>query len=179
MASLVGGRPLRTSLSEVFVTIKVPPDISIASIASMLISAPVFEPEVEDDAPIPAQSEAKPKRQITPPSNEELAELQELAAEVGELADEIATRVGSLGHELQAKKKLLLTKLLGHGLTEVRVEGRPVIKVTTDKKKDTTKKTITAVFGASEGSAIWNKLPYKESEGLSVPTRDQGDGPTE
>jgi len=160
------------------VTIKVPPNISIGSIASLLISAPVFEPDAEDDLP-PAQSDPKPKRQITPPSNEELAELQELAAEVGELADEIATRVGSLGHELQAKKKQLLTKLLQHGLSEVRVEGRPVMKVTTDKRKDTSKKTITAVFGASEGSSIWNRIPYKESEGLSVPTRDQGDGPTE
>ena len=123
--------------------------------------------------------ETKAPKQITAATPEELAEIEELAADVGDLVDELGSRIGSLAAELKIKKDDLKQRMLSHGLGEVRVEGRPAIKLTVESRKDTTKKAIVGVLGAEDGAALWTSLPTKDSDSLSVPPKSAGDGPSE
>lgn len=155
-----------------------PSDISMREIVARLLG-PILD---RDPEPQSAQAEdkggARPKRQIAPPTPEELLQIEALAVEVSELAEELARRIGPLGTEFAAKKKQLLNHLLDHGLNEVRPEGWPAIKVSTENKRDVTKKAMVATFGPKEGARIWTELPQKKTESLSISAR-QFDGPSE
>lgn len=120
------------------------------------------------DSPVAPPPQAK---QISAPTAAELKEVQELADQAAELYDEIEELVGAKTAELAAKKTALRERMLGHGLKEVTVAGRPAIALATKRDKEVTKKAITGLLGVEETAKLWNNLPVKTSHYISIPPR--------
>lgn len=146
---------------------KGPPNISLAEIVAAMFNTGQA-PEVTD---VPSEATVPPAAQITPPTEEDWAAMKALAEEAAELDDQISALAGALMIELAEKKKALRIKMVSHNVTEVPIAGRGAAVLSVERKKETTKKALTAVVGPEQANDIWKKLGTKTSYSLSIPPR--------
>lgn len=132
-------------------------------IRSLSLSSGQTKDVVESDATVP-------------PTEEELAAIEELAEKAAHLQDELRAAVGTKQRELKALKSQLKDRLLHHGLDEVNIAGRPPIELSVTKSRKPTRKNITAVMvevdpenGKKRALNLWNKIPQTKSHSISIP----------
>jgi hypothetical protein len=148
--------------------VKVTATVSIADLLGAIFTSgsPKEAEPSEVTPPNPA-----PKKQIVPATPEQMILVTELAEETCELYDKIQELTAELAPKLAAKKKELLEVMLLHGLKKVEVSGRPPVEAVISNNKNSTKKAIVSVLGVDEGNKLWNNLPIRTSESLSIPPK--------
>lgn len=139
-----------------------------------IVTAMFTDPPANTGGSEPSEPNNNPPpevRQITAATPADMVAIKALADQCGELFDEIEELVGNKAAELGEKKQALKELLLNHGLKEVAVAGRTPITLATKRDKETSKKAITGVLGATDANALWSKLPVKTSHYISIPPR--------
>ncbi len=129
--------------------------------------------------------------QVRAPTDNELAELEQIAFDAARVQDELRAAVGDLDKKLRGLRDQLKERLLRHGLKEVVIAGRPPIELTESNSRKPTRKSIIEVLEAAEVSKIvnpspkalkeakakgkmkalnlWNAIPQSTSYGISIP----------
>jgi hypothetical protein len=92
------------------------------------------------------EAEAAIQRQVRPPTDNELAEIEELAQKAAELQDKLKAASGDMPGELKKLRDQLKQKFLDHGLEEVKIPGRPPIELTSSSSRRPTRKAITDLY---------------------------------
>jgi|3_EtaG_2_1085321.scaffolds.fasta_scaffold00329_5 hypothetical protein len=117
------------------------------------------------------------EEQVRPANSQELAEIEELASQAAQIQDFIKSTIGSKSQELRKLKAQLKERLLKHGMSEVNIDGRPPIELTTSSSRKGTRKSIITVlqkeFGDKDGKMkalnLWNKIDPTTSHSISIP----------
>jgi hypothetical protein len=123
--------------------------------------------------------------QVRPPTDNEKAAIEKIAAEAAALQDEIADLMGDRGSRLSALRKDLTGKMIRHGLKELKIAGRPAIELANTSSRKPTRKAIVAALqkayveklgekdGMKEGKlkafALWNSLAPTPGVKLTIP----------
>jgi len=129
-------------------------DVSIGDVIRQFSNRPAAQTESAGDSPSSPVS-ASPTQ---------VQHAEELAADVAELEDQLRAVSSELHRELKEKRAELRDIMLDLELDEVFVAGRRPTTLKPSKKKDVTKKAITAAMGDKDAAdELWKKLPIKET----------------
>ena len=132
--------------------------------------------------------------QDRPPSDNELAVIEKLAADAAELQDKLKVAAGSMAADLKKLKAQLKEKMIRHGMSEVNINGRPPIELTSSNSRKPTRKAIIGVLedasvkkltdeqrgdpkqlkaakreGKTKALNLWNAIDYTTSQSVKIP----------
>jgi len=86
------------------------------------------------------------EEQVRKPTDNELAEIEQLARRAAEIQDKLKEVQGDMPGELRKLKDQLKDSMMRHGLTDVSVSGRPPIELTSSSNRKPTRKAIISVL---------------------------------
>jgi hypothetical protein len=132
--------------------------------------------------------------QVRVPTDNEKAEIEEIAMKAAELHDELKAAMGNKPQRLKSLRAQLKEKMIRHGLTEVNINGRPPIELTSSSSRKASRKSIIGVLEAAavsklteeqrrdskqlkkaqkEGKTkalnLWNAIPMTPSQSVKIP----------
>jgi len=141
-----------------------------------------------------APDEPAIEEQVRPPTDNELAEIEKIAADAAELQDKLKEATGTMAGDLKKKKDQLKEKMIRHGLKELTIGGRPPIEITETKSRKPTRKAIIGVLenasvgkltdgqrrdpkqlkkakaeGKTKALNLWNSIERTTSQSLKIP----------
>lgn len=132
--------------------------------------------ELDVLAATPAPDPAKPQRQITPATPEDIEKMKDmgekailLKQEIEDLLRPVAGQIKEKQKALKAESDELLDKLMGHGLDYLKIEGLGTIEVETKKDKKKTLEELKRILKPEEGLRVWKQLTVVESHRLRLP----------
>jgi len=125
-------------------------------------------------ADIISDDEPAIEEQVRPPTDNELAEIELLAAKAAELQDRLKEVTGTMAGDLRKLKDQLKLKMLDHGLKELSIAGRPAIELTETSSRKPTRKAIIDVL---EKAAV-GKLTEEERRDAKKLKAAKADGKT-
>lgn len=167
-----------------------PGDLNIGDIVRVAFSGP----ERTLDNLVAADTEPAIEEQIRPPTDNEKAEIEELARQAAELQDKLKEVQGDMPGELRSLKDQLKEKMLRHGMKEINIHGRGPIELTESSSRKGTRKSIIDVMerksveqlteeqrrdpkqlksakadGKKKALNLWNAIEPTVSQSLKIP----------
>lgn len=137
------------------------------------------------DALAKADTEPAIEEQVRKPTDNELAEIEQIATDAAELQDALKEAVGDKQQRLRSLRNQLKDRMLRHGLKEIEIDGRPPIELTESSSRKPTRKAIISVLqkqlGAKEGKMkalnLWNAIEPTTSHSVKIPDPVPADEP--
>jgi len=142
--------------------------------------------------PVDADADEAVVEQVRPPTDNEKAAIEKIAAEAAALQDELSMYGEKFG-KLKALKKDLTGKMILHGLKELKIAGRPAIELADTNSRKPTRKAIVAAMqkayveklgekeGMKEGKtrafALWGAIESTPGHKLTIPVDVEATGP--
>ena len=115
--------------------------------------------------------------QLRAPTAEELAVMEKLASDAAIAQDKLKEAAGTLAADLKKLKAQLKEQMIRFGMSEITINGRPPIELTSSSSRKPTRKAIIAVLqkqlGDKEGKMkalnLWNKIEPTVSQSVKIP----------
>lgn len=132
--------------------------------------------------------------QVRPPTDNELAEIEKLAGDAAEIHDKLKAAVGDMPGKLKNLRDQLKDKMIRHGMSEVNIDGRPPIELTSSNSRKPTRKAIIGVLeeaavkklteeqrrdpkqlkaakreGKTKALNLWNSIEYTTTQSVKIP----------
>lgn len=136
---------------------------------------------------VPESSDATDEaiaEQVRPPTPEELAAIEKVAAEASALQDELS-KYSDQFSKLRDLKRDLTGRMVKHGMKELKIAGRPAIELADTNSRKPTRKAIVAAMqkayveklGEKEGMkvgkqkafALWGTIDPTPGHKLTIP----------
>ena len=101
--------------------------------------------------------------QVRPPTDNEQAEIEKVAAEAAALQDELAVHNEAFD-KLRALKKDLTGRMIQHGMKELKIDGRLAIELTDTNSRKPTRKAIVSAMQKAYVEKLGEKEGMKEGK---------------
>jgi hypothetical protein len=132
--------------------------------------------------------------QVRKPTDNELAALEKLAGEAARTQDKLKAAQGSMPGDLKKLRAQLKEQMIRYGMTEVSIDGRPPIELTSSNSRKPTRKAIVAILeeaaekklteeqrrdakqvkkakkeGKTKALNLWSLIPQTTSQSVRIP----------